>query len=245
MNQTINEVFKRKSVRVFEDKEISQEEINYILEGSKQAPTAGNMMMYSIISVTDQAKKDILAVSCDNQPFIAQSKLCLIYCADFKKYYDLFKIYIGENARIPKEAQLLLAIEDAMCAAQNAVVVAESLGIGSCYIGDILENKEQITELLNLPKYVLPITMLVFGYPTQQQKDRVKPTRFKTEHIVFENEYKELNKEELDAMLQNNFKNNPLMTPEKFITSLYNRKYGEGFMDEMQRSSKLWVKEWE
>ena len=69
----------------------------------------------------------------------------------------------------------MLAITDTAIAAQNAVVAAESLGIGSCYIGDIMENCEEQRRLLQLPEYVFPAVMLVFGWPTMQQKQRQKP----------------------------------------------------------------------
>ena len=68
----------------------------------------------------------------------------------------------------------MLAITDTAIAAQNAVVAAESLGIGSCYIGDIMENCEEQRRLLQLPEYVFPAVMLVFGWPTMQQKQRQK-----------------------------------------------------------------------
>ena len=55
---------------------------------------------------------------------------------------------------------MLLAMEDSIIAAQNAVVAAESLGIGSCYIGDILENYEIHQELFHLPQYAIPTTLL-------------------------------------------------------------------------------------
>ena len=70
-----------------------------------------------------------------------------------------------------------MAIQDAMIAAQNAVVAAESFGLGSCYIGDILENVEEHKRLFHLDDYVIPITMLVMGYPTKTaaRKDETCP----------------------------------------------------------------------
>ena len=69
----------------------------------------------------------------------------------------------------------MLAVTDTAIAAQNAVTAAWSLGIGSCYIGDILEQVETHRTLLRLPEYVVPAALLVFGYPTQQQQEREKP----------------------------------------------------------------------
>ena len=81
----------------------------------------------------------------------------------------------------------MLAVNDAVIAAQNAVCASESLGIGSCYIGDIMEQCEFHRQLLQLPPYVFPAAMLVFGYPVQQQKEREKPVRCDLNYIVHEN----------------------------------------------------------
>ena len=98
---------------------------------------------------------------------------------------------------------LLLAASDTNIAAQNAVVAAESMGVGSCYIGDIMENCEIHREMLRLPEHVFPAAMLVFGYPTQQQMDRVKPVRCDLKHIVHENAYRTMDGAELrDVCLQ-------------------------------------------
>lgn len=195
MNEVMNQIKNRKSVRVFEDKDIPKEIKSEILEAAFQAPTAGCQMLYTIIDVTDQLKKDKLAVLCDDQPFIAKAPLVLIFLADTERWYKSFE-YADCIPRQPGLGDLLLACSDANIAAQNTVVAAESFGIGSCYIGDILENSEAVCELLDLPDYVVPATMLVYGYPTDQQKQRRKPVRFDAKYIVHENVYKPLKKEE-------------------------------------------------
>ena len=171
MNEIIQSLFDRKSVRVFTDRPVTAEEKDLILRAAVQAPTAGNQQLYTIIDVTDQAVKNTLVKTCDNQPFIADAKLVLIFCADCRKWYDAFR-FAGCEPRDPGVGDLALAISDATIAAQNAGVAAESLGIGSCYIGDIMENCEAHRELLHLPKYVFPCCMLVLGFPTEQQKYR-------------------------------------------------------------------------
>ena len=189
MNETIRGLMARKSVRAYEDREIPAEVKEAILLSAVNAPTAGNQQLYTIIDVTDQALKARLADTCDHQPFIAQGKMVLIFCADCRKWYDAFR-HAGCEPRKPGPGDLLLAVSDATIAAQNAVAAAESLGVGSCYIGDIMENCGIHRELLHLPEYVFPCCMLVFGYPTQQQKDRPKPERAAMRHIVHENAYR-------------------------------------------------------
>ena len=232
MNEVIRQLNSRKSVRVFEDREIPEEVKAAILNAACQAPTAGNQQLYTILDITDQELKNRLAESCDHQPFIATAPLVLIFCADVQKWVDVF-VEGGAEPRKPGLGDLLLAVSDTNIAAQNAVVAAESLGIGSCYIGDIMEQCELHREMLNLPEYVFPAAMLVFGYPTQQQKDRPKPVRCRLEDIVCENGYQRKNGEQLRHMFD---KETKTRTYDNWAQAFCNRKYNSDFSKEMSRS---------
>ena len=80
MNEIIESLYNRKSVRVFEDKPIPVEYKELILSCALQAPSAGNMNLYTIIDVTDPKLKETLSQTCDNQPFIAKAPLVLVFC---------------------------------------------------------------------------------------------------------------------------------------------------------------------
>lgn len=232
MNQVLGQLARRKSVRAYENIPVTPEEKRLILEAACQAPTAGNQQLYTILDITHQALKDALAVTCDNQPFIAKAPLVLIFCADCKKWYDAYRD-IGLSPRAPGAGDLLLAVDDALIAAQNAVTAAESLGIGSCYIGDIMERCQEQRRLLSLPDYVFPAVMLVFGRPTRQQADRVKPGRCPLEQIVHQNGYRSMEGPELRRMLDHNRKGRPY---EEWLTAFWKRKYESDFSREMTRS---------
>ena len=239
MNETIQGLFDRKSVRVFTDREISTEDKNLILDAAAQAPTAGNQQLYTILDITDQAIKEKLVDTCDHQPFISQAKMVLIFCADCRKWYEAF-LAAGCEPRKPGVGDLLLAVSDATIAAQNAVVAAQSLGIGSCYIGDIMENYEEQKALLGLPQYVFPAAMLVFGYPTQQQLRREKPTRSDRQYIVHENGYRQMDAAELQGMLQVKAGQPDYNA---WIKAFCNRKYNSDFSREMSRSVAAYLAE--
>ena len=239
MNKIIESLMNRKSVRVFEKREISQENKELILKAGTAAPTAGNQQLYTILDINDQGLKDKLAVTCDNQPFIATAPLVLIFCADAKKWYDAF-IEADANPRKPGVGDLLLAVSDANIAAQNAVVAAESLGLGSCYIGDIMENREEHKQLLNLPDWVFPAAMRVFGYPTQQQLERQKPQRVDMKYIVHENSYQPLNGQQLREMFDNKTGSK---TYDEWMKAFCERKYNSEFSQEMTRSVMAYLKE--
>lgn len=241
MNEIIQDLHRRKSVRVFTEQEITQEQKREILYAAMAAPTAGNQQMYTILDITDEELKERLSVTCDNQPFIAKAKMVLIFCADFQKWYDVF-VEGGCEPRRPGVGDLMLAVTDASIAAQNAVTAAQSMGIGSCYIGDIMEHCEEHRKLLNLPEYVFPAAMLVFGYPTQQQIDRPKPERCRLEDIVQENGYQRKDGAQLRRMFEKECRT---MDFEEWAGRFCARKYNSDFSKEMSRSVAVYLEAFE
>lgn len=242
MNETLRAIRARKSVRAYEDRPIPSEVKQAILQAALQAPTAGNMTLYSILDITDPAIKARLAVTCDDQPFIAQAPMVLIFCADYRRWYDLFRLHVDE-VRAPEEGDMLLANADAIIAAQNAVVAAESLGVGSCYIGDITENFEIHRELLALPDYVTPACMLCFGYPTPQQQDREKPPRFQISDIVHQNRYTCRPPEHMEKMLVER-DSAVAADPVGWVRRFCARKWNSAFSVEMSRSCRAIICSW-
>ena len=242
MNEIIRSLYERKSVRVFDDRPVEAEVKKAVLEAALQAPTAGNMALYTILDITDPEKKACLAKSCDDQPFIATAPLVFIFCADYRRWYDVFCRHV-DTVRQPDMGDLFLAEADAIIAAQNAVVAAQSLGLGSCYIGDITENFEYHQKLLGLPRYVVPAAMLVMGYPTRQQMERVKPARFSLEDMVHENGYSMEKSARMEAMLTGqNGREAEALTD--YIVRFCNRKWNSEFSREMSRSCTAMVKDW-
>lgn len=232
MNSIIESLLERKSVRSFTEQAISPEDKQLILTAAMAAPTAGNQQMYTILDITDQQLKDTLAETCDHQPFIAKAPMVLIFCADFQKWYDAF-CAADCHPRTPGTGDFMLAVQDAAIAAQNAVTASQSLGIGSCYIGDIMENYEIHRDLLHLPEYVFPALMLVFGYPTKQQLERRKPERAPLEFIVHENNYHRLSDEELAKGMG---QNRGSQSFNEWMQAFCKRKYHSDFSLEMTRS---------
>ena len=257
MNATLDLLMNRKSVRRYEQRPIPDAQKDLILGAALRAPTAGNMMLYSIIEVEDQALKDRLAITCDNQPFIAEAPYLLLFLADYQRWFDYYLASGVEELcqqrdlelRRPQEGDLLLACCDTLIAAHTAVIAAESLGIGSCYIGDILERYEIHREMFALPKYVLPVTLICFGYPTPGQADRKLTPRFAREYIVHKNSYQHINETELGKMMQarsEKFAEHGDRHPEaqNFGQFNYLRKFSAEFTREMSRSVRKMIASW-
>ena len=257
MNPVIEMLLNRRSVRAFEPREINPDIKAALVQATLRAPTAGNLMLYSIIDIQNQLTKDMLAKTCDNQPFIAQAPLLWLFLADYQRWYDYF-IHSGVEQlctakgipmRKPAEADLFLACCDALIAAQTAVIAAESFGLGSCYIGDIMENYEVHRDLFGLPRYVFPISLLCMGYPTEQQKSRPQTTRFDSRFIVFRDGYHRLTADDLQTMFQSEqertFKGQERADSIENVGQLiYARKFDAAFAREMNRSVRAILLQW-
>ncbi|MDR0283397.1 MAG: nitroreductase family protein [Propionibacteriaceae bacterium] len=227
---TIDELLERKSVRKFEATPVPDGVLATLLDCAFAAPTAGNQMLYTILDIEDAPTKAALAVLCDHQTFIAAAPVVLVFLADCRRWYDAYRL-AGADPRDPGPGDLVLATQDAMVAAQNVVVAAHALGLGACYIGDILENCESVRELLDLDEWVFPATVLILGYPTAQQLARHKPTRFARRYVVQKDRYHRLSDDELRDMFverDGEF--------DRYVRAFCGRKYESDFAVEMSRS---------
>lgn len=238
---------KRRSIRKYADRPIEEDAKKAVLDAVFRAPTAGAMMLYSIIEVEDPQKKAQLAESCDHQPFIAAAPWLLLFLADYQRWQDAYAHFHVEEAarqhgrqiRQPGAGDLMLACLDATIAAQTAVIAAESLGIGSCYIGDILENYEIHQRLLNLPRYTMPAALVCFGYPADSELQRKLTPRFDRELVLFKDSYHRLTEEELEQAFNTD--------PEAVNAAERNylRKFSADFSFEMTRSVKKMLENWQ
>ena len=247
MNPVLETIHRRTSLRRYKDTPISDNDLQTILAATLRAPTAGNMMLYSVLVIKDQAVKETLSKTCDNQPFIAKAPLVLIFLADYQRWFDYYRLSEVQELKTPDVGDLFLAMDDAIIAAQTAVLAAESLGMGTCYIGDIMENYETHRELLGLPDYVFPAAMLTLGYYPDEYKPIFRD-RFPSEYIVHDETYRHLGDEELKAMfseLEKGFSPNNKFGATNTGQFTYARKTGSSFAREMSRSIRAALENWQ
>ncbi len=247
-------IMKRRSYRRFADREVDKETEDELLDMTLRAPSGGNMQLWSMIRVRDPEKKTALSHTCDEQPFIAKAPLVYVFLADKYKWLEYFRLSKSDEKsgipmRKPGIGDFHLCMQDAMAAAQTCVLAAESLGLRSCYIGDIIENWEQVKKILSLPDFAVPACMLVIGWPFGEIKAPMtkRPDR---EDFFFTDSYPELTYDRLAAMYHNQEEQSrengvlPYDNTGTYADAYYNRKYTSAFMKEMNRSTALFLKPW-
>ena len=184
---------------------------------------------------------------------IAKAPWALIFVVDYAKWIDLFEHvgcfepeFVERTGKAPRRAPGLgdfaIAAQDAVIAAQNAVVAAEALGLGSCYIGDIVENAEEVAELLDLPPYTMPLSMLIIGTPHKERPAIAHPVV----NLVHEERYCRADAATMDAQVAEMdamFRPHAREVGER-VVDIYTRKHTSPFMAEMSRSMEWWFKNW-
>lgn len=187
-------MMKRRSIRNFTDAKIPNDIIDRLLDAANNAPSGGNIQPLSIILVEEKNKRNKLADIVGHQPWVANAPLSMVFCIDFNRVKQWAKIYNTEFKGEQSFSHFLIAYADILCAAQNIVILAESYGLGSVYIGSILEGITEARSLFSLPRYVLPLMVLSLGYPKSRPE---KMPKLKRSVIVHNNEYHEMTDEDV------------------------------------------------
>jgi FMN reductase (NADPH) len=189
MNEVIETILNHRSLRQFEDKPLTDEQIKTIVSCAQSASTSSFIQAYSIIGVKDKEKKMKLAQIAGNQGYVEKNGHLFVFCADLYRHS-----IIGEKEQkevtlsIESTEKFMVSLIDASLAAQNAAIAAESLGLGICYIGGIRNNLDEVKKLLKTPERVIPLFGLVVGYPSKLTD---KKPRLPFEHVYHEDEYEQ------------------------------------------------------
>ncbi|MFD2706853.1 oxygen-insensitive NADPH nitroreductase [Salibacterium lacus] len=229
MNETISLLQNHSSVRSFKNKKLSEEQVNHIFKAANQASSFSLLQAVSIIRITDEkARKEIMKL-CGDQQYIQDASEFWIFCSDFNRNHQ-----IAPHVDISYTEFLQIGAVDAGLMSQNAMVAAESMGLGGVYIGAVRLNIEELTEYLELPEYVIPIVGLCIGYPAEEKSD-LKP-RLPQSIVMHTNKYEPFNLEDIekyDEEMRNYYENRPIRAP---FTARKVKGWSDHIDDHLERS---------
>ena len=171
-NPTIELIHTHASVRHYKPDPLPVETVETIVAAGQRASTSSNLQAYSVVVVTDSAKRQKLAELCGNQKHVAEAPVFLAFCADRARLERVCQLR-GFTQVTDYVENLLVAVIDAAILAQTTALAAESLGLGICFIGGIRKNLPEVIDLLELPRLVVPITGMTVGWP--EKSPRLKP----------------------------------------------------------------------
>lgn len=175
-NPVLDTLLSHRSVRAFDaTRPLAEGTLEWLVAAAQSAPSSSNLQTWSVVAVEDAARKARLATLVGEQAAVRDGPLVLVWIADLARLRGL-----AADQQVPLEGgryldTFLMAVIDASLAAQNAVVAAESLGLGTCYIGAIRNRSESVASELGLAPGAFAVFGLVVGHPHPDHPAAVKP----------------------------------------------------------------------
>ncbi|MEN8118824.1 MAG: NADPH-dependent oxidoreductase [Bacteroidota bacterium] len=192
----IQTILNHRTIRKYSNKSVDKQTLDEILLAGTKASTTGNMQVYSIIVTREEAIKNQLWEVHFKQDMVKQAPLILTFCADFNRFNKWCKLRNAEPG-YDNFLSFYTASIDALIAAQNVAVAAESHGLGICYLGTTTYMADKIINILDIPKNVVPVTTLVIGYPDETPG---LTDRLPIEGVVHYEKYNDFNDEKINEI---------------------------------------------
>jgi len=149
---------KRKSIRSYKPQEVSDEDLNYVLEAFRKAPSAKNLQPWKLIVVKDRKKINDLAIACNNQTFLTQAPVLIVACALEDEAYGKMGGYMNS---FPVDIGIAL---------EHLILAATERGLGTCWIGAF--NEKMVKDVLDIPDNVRVVALTPLGYPAEEGRLR-------------------------------------------------------------------------
>jgi nitroreductase len=174
-NAVLENLLGHRSVRRYQDRALPEGTLQLLVAAAQSAASSANLQLWSVIHVEDPALRRALADVAGGQQHVVQAPLFLVWIADLHRAGELARTRgLGAEGLGYLESLLVAAVDTAL-AAQNAVVAAESLGLGTVYIGALRNQAERVAEILGLPSNAFAVFGLCVGWPDPEAPSAVKP----------------------------------------------------------------------
>jgi nitroreductase len=197
-NPVLDTILTRRSVRSYLSTPVSPAQLEAIVAAAQSASTSSNLQAWSVVAIQDPARKARIAELADSQRHILQAPLLLAFISDLSRLRA-----IGSQRQLAVDGldyfeSFMISVGDATLAAQNAVVAANSLGLGTCFIGALRNKPEEMAAELGLPDEAFAIFGVLVGHPDPARQSDVKP-RLPLPAVLHHERYQPIDPSLLDA----------------------------------------------
>ena len=231
-NKTMELLYERASCRSFKEEPVPDETLNAVLTAATHAATGGNLQPYSVIKVLDADVRQRLTALCGDQPFIGKAPVDLVFCIDFHRLERWAALEQAPFSARRAFRHFWISFQDVVICAQTVCTAADAMGLGTVYVGTVLECLDELKDLLKLPEGVFPVVMVCLGYPKGQLTPRRK---FGVDVVVHDETYHEMTDEELLRVFDEKYGGQTFeATPERVdsIARACRAVHGEGYAEE-------------
>lgn len=182
-----------RSIRSYTDQPVDDALLNDLLMAGLRSSSSGNMQTWSVVVTKDATQKQKLFEAHSRQPMVLQAPVVLTFCADLFRMREWVRVNDSKQS-FDDLLGFLVGALDATIAAQTICLAAESHELGICYMGTTWFSPDKLIDILDLPKYVFPVTTIVLGHPAENPAVR---DRLPLDLVVHKERYKRLNDDEI------------------------------------------------
>lgn len=175
LTAVIEQQYRHRSVRRFLDADVSDAEIRAVVGAAQSASVSSNLQVWSVIAVRDPDRRHRIATAIGNRGFIEAASVLLVFVADFARATHVVRAKGEPTESIDYLDNTLVGFVDAGIAGQNAILAAESLGLGGVFLGSIRNAPLAVADVLGLPEYVFPVCGIAIGHPDPEDTAGIKP----------------------------------------------------------------------
>jgi nitroreductase/FMN reductase [NAD(P)H] len=165
-NETLTSILTRRSQRDFKPDTVDEDLLNTLLAAAFSAPSKSDLQQASVIHVRDREKQRRIATMKDSTRWAAEAPVFLVWCGDSRRIRRLAEWRNHPFANDHIDAFMNAAVDAGICM-QTFIVAAESVGLGCCPVSEIRNHIEQLSDELELPRYVFPVAGLAVGWPLE------------------------------------------------------------------------------
>lgn len=166
----IENIMTRTSIRQFTDTPISKDTLDLIVKAGMAAPSAVNAQPWAFVAVTEKEVLDSLNVK-HSHANLKTATAAIIVCGNLEKAME------GPGQEY--------WVQDCSAATENILLAAHALGIGAVWCGvyPIEDRVKAISEVLGLPKTIIPLNIITMGYPAESPEPKDK---FNSDNIHYQ-----------------------------------------------------------
>jgi len=167
MNTELGFIFSRRSVRVYQRREVGEDHVRDLLEAAMAAPSAVAKDPWEFIVVRNRSMLNCLATGLPNGQMLADAALGIVVCGDLQRAHD---------------RQLSYLLQDCSAAVENLLLAAHALGLGACWLG-VHPREDRVAHVrsqLAIPNVVIPVAVVSLGWPAESPAPR---TRYRAEAV--------------------------------------------------------------
>ena len=188
-NETIASQLAHRTIRAYKDQPLTEAEVTTLMDVARHTATSSFLQSCTILHITDPKVRETIGAA-SGQPYVGGTKGDLfIFVADLYRNSRIRAEQGISSEALGSINLFLTAVEDALLAAQNVVVAAESMGLGTVYLGSILADPRIVVKVLELPELTFPIVGLLVGHPDQEPSQKPRMPRMPRSIMSAENTY--------------------------------------------------------